>query len=205
MATTGREQEYLTKAESVLESAQKLYDRNDWTHVLTKEGTELKSLNLPDICPIPAYMVTATYPVSKEKIISKVWGVSSEAMAKANDPKLTMWAEVERGANWKVLSQYNSMMWPIWPRHTVFAQVRVEKKDKTYLVGFSVNNPKVENTSKTHVTSFVHMSVYEYSSNVDGSTTVRRITLIDPRGAIPVSLVTMYSGNLVNVFNTWRQ
>jgi len=134
----------------------------------------------------------------------KFWAVNEE-LAMKNDPKLTMWREVEKGNNWKVCSQYNSMMWQMWPRHTVFAQVRFDEGNTTKLVAYSVDHPSVPRQDKTHVRSNVHMSVYEYKDNGDNTTQVTRITQIDPCGSIPVALVDLYSGNLVNLFNSWKR
>lgn len=203
MFTKG-ERECLVTAREVLERAQMLFARKDWKHMLTQDGTELYQMNLDDICPIPANLVIATYNQSKHNMINKVWGVASEEMAKANDPKLTSWKLIENGPSLKIISQCNSMMWPIWPRQTVFAQACIEEKDASYLVGFSVEHAKAPNLEDSHVRTRVHMSVYEYVDNRNGTTTVRRITLVDPKGIIPVKLITRYSKNLVNVFNSWR-
>ena len=59
--------------------------------------------------------------------------------------------------------------------------------------------------AKTHVRSRVHLSIYEFKETGKETTQVTRITQIDPCGSIPVPLVNMYAGNLVDMFNRWKK
>ena len=196
--------QYIEKARDILARFEKLRSQTKWQHILTKEGTDLFKTDIPEVCPIPCYMVTTTINKPKDVLVDKIWAVNEE-LAKKNDPKLTMWQEIEKDNNWKVCSQYNSTMWPAWQRHTVFAQVKFDEGNSTKLVAYSIDHPKVPLQDKTHVRTKVHMSVYDYTDNGDNTTKVTRITQVDPCGNIPTSVVTMYSGNLVDMFNRWKE
>jgi hypothetical protein len=178
----------------------------DWQEVVGsdgKGGAELYKKDYPDICPTPCYLTRATFKQPLAKMVARIWDMT-EAKAKVNDPKLTMWTEVEKGENWKVCSQHNTMGWPVWPRHTVFAQVRFDEPGKTQLVAFSVNHKKAPVDESTHVRAHVHLSVYTFVDNKNGTTTVSRMTQVDPRGDVPTWIVNMYAKNQVNMFNQWQ-
>lgn len=195
---------YIEDARKILELYKIRRDDGNWTTVLEKEGTTLQSQNYPE-CSIPAYMVKTTIHKSKSELLKKLWDID-EAGAKKNDSKIQSWRIVGcKGDDWKVIEQITNMMFPIWSRQLIFAQVKINsiEENTTYLVGFSVNHPDAH-IDKNSVLAHLHMSVYEYSSNSDGSTTITRITQIDPKGTIPVSLITAFSGNLVTMFNNWK-
>jgi hypothetical protein len=207
---------YIDLALTILERINTINsDDQKWKHVVTKENTELYKKKYPDICPIPCYLTTTTIGKPMNELVNKIW-LMDEDKAKENDPKLTMWTEIDKGVlddniSWKVCSQYNSMMWPIWPRHIVFAQVKInrpatsDKPETTQLVAFSVDHEKAPIDTKTHVQAIVHLSVYDFISNKDGSTIINRITQVDPKGGIPVGLINMYATNQVDMFNRWKK
>ena len=94
---------------------------------------------------------------------------------------------------------------PIWPRHIVFAQTKFnDVTDTIYLVAHSVDHPKVSREDATHARGTVYMSVYSYKDNHDGTTSIRKITHINPNGYIPVTLINMYVGNMIDMFNRWK-
>lgn len=196
-------QQYVDRAYEVLSKAKELFLSEEWKPVSCNDEIHLSNLQL-DICPFPAYRVRGSYLKSREEMVNKIWGVVSEDMAKKNDPKLTSWTQVDNGVDWKVLTQTNSVVWPIWPRQVLISQVRIDEGNHTYLVGESVDHPAVK-LADGHVMAQLHMSVYDFCDNNDGTTTVDRITLLDPQGGMPVSLVTMYSGNLVKLFASWKK
>jgi len=115
-----------------------------------------------------------------------------------------MWCVVENGDNYKVCSQYTDMTWPLYPRHIVYAQYKIDEGDSTYLVSFSVDHPNVKTDEKTHVRSKVHISAYTYVDNHDGTTTVRRILQVDPCGNVPTSVVDYFSTSVMNMFAMWK-
>jgi hypothetical protein len=197
------ENQYIERARDVLKKAEFLKHNGGWQHVLTKNETELYKMDLPEVCAIPCYWVKTMISKPKDELVNKIWAVN-EDQVKVNDPKVIMWQEVEKSENWKVCSQYSSTGWPCWPRHIVFAQVRFDDGDSTKLVAYSIDHPKIPYQDKTHVRSMVHMSVYDYKDNGDGTTQVTRIAQVDPCGAIPTFIVTMYSKNLVDMFNRWK-
>lgn len=178
-----------------------------WEEKLKKDGVILESTNVED-SPIPAYRVSGSYYNTKsEFLIKKVFGVSSLAQAQINDPKVVSWRLLEEnetdGKKWRVIEQTNSMGWPIWPRHTVFVQVRYDLEDSTYLVGFSVDHPNAS-ILNDHVKSDIKFSVYKYSQGTYNHAHVSRITLIDPKGYIPTALIKAYSGKMVDLFVSWK-
>jgi hypothetical protein len=71
-------------------------------------------------------------------------------------------------------------------------------------VAFSVDHNSAPTDTKKYVRTILHMSVYEYIANSDNSTTISRIALMDPCGAIPDWVVNMFSGNMVVMFNKWK-
>ena len=198
---------YNTQANKVLECALKLFDLEEWKQVSEKMGTKLFKLT-PDKCDFPCdfpcYKTTTTINKPKNDVVSKLWNVT-EQKTKEYDPKLISWTEVERKDNWKVCSQYNEMGPFIWQRHSVFAQVKIEIGDVTYLVAFSVDHPNVQTDTTKYVRTNIHMSVYEYVDNKDGTTDVTRVALVDPCGKIPVWIVELFAGNMVDMFNKWKK
>lgn len=195
---------YNKRANELLEFALKTMQSTEWQQVSEKLGTKLYKLKLPDKCDFPCYMTKTTIDQPKDTVVSKLWNVT-EQKTKEWDPKLTSWREVERKDNWKVCSQYNEMGTLIWPRHSVFAQVKLEKENTTYLVAFSVDHPSAPTDKKNFVTTKIHMSVYEYVDNGNNTTNVTRVALVDPCGNIPVWLVELFAGNMVNLFNKWKE
>jgi len=193
---------YIAQATELLGEAKQLFNDSDWKHVSTKNGIDLHSMD-NGTCPFPAYRVRSTFNKSKDELVNNIWGVNSVEQAKVNDPKLVSWERIAFGDNWKVISQTNTTVWPIWPRQIIFCQVKFEEEDHTYLVGRSVDHQGASLVDG-HVLAHLHMSVYDYCDNKNGTTTVNRITLLDPKGQMPVGLVTMYAGNLVNLFESWR-
>jgi autonomous glycyl radical cofactor GrcA len=195
--------EYVVQAQAILKRLNEINsDEQKWQFVVTKEGTSLYKKTY-DNCPTPCYLTQTTIAKSKDALLNNIW-VMDEKKAKVNDPKLSMWTEVEKGQGWKVCSQHNEMGWPIWPRHIVFAQVRFDDGNVTHLVAFSVKHKKAPVDVATHVEAKLHMSVYRFEQNKDGTTTINRYAQLDPCGNIPIWLVNMYAANQVDMFNRWR-
>lgn len=195
--------QYIKLATDVLEKARKLMSDTKWDPVATSnEGTKLEKKDLPDVCPIPCYLVTSTIDKPKDELVNKVWEADFER-AKKNDPQLKMMVEVESGPYWKVRSQYNGLGPLIYDRHTVFAQVKMDIANSTYLVGYSVDHPKVPLLT-SHVRTQMHMSVYEFTELTPNKTQIKRIAQVDPKGSIPVWIVKMFANNNMKMFDMWR-
>ena len=195
---------YVNFATGLLEEAKILMNGDGWQQVATSaQNTKLEQKNLPNICSFPCYLVSSTIKKPKEELVKKIWEADLER-AKKNDPKLKMMAEVETGPNWKVRSQYNGMGPLIWDRHTVFAQVRTDVGNVTYLTGFSVDHPKAPTNTTTHVRTNMHMSIYEFTAVGPKETNIRRIAQIDPKGDIPTWVVKMFANNNMNMFDMWK-
>lgn len=204
---------YLHKAIEILDEAKKLYreltlnirkDNIMWEHVLTKKDSKLYRRERKEISPIPCFLVETTIKQPKAELVKNVWDVN-EKLAMKNDPSLVMWREIEKFPTWKVCSQYNGMTRPVWDRHLIFTQAKIEEGDETYLVAHSIDHPKVKVNPKQHVHGHIHMSVYGFRDNHDGSTNVWRVAQVDPRGWLPVWLIDRHSGNLVDMFNRWKE
>lgn len=195
---------YITKAYDVLAEAKNRLKNNKWHHVVTKKGTELYKCDMPHICPTPCYLTKTIINQPLNTIVNKLWMINEDG-AKENDPSVTDWAEIEKGLNYKVCTQHNKLMWPFWPRHVVFSQVKIEEKDATYLVANSVDHVKAPYDDDNYVRSFIHMSVYEYKAIDDNNTQITRITQVDPRGYIPISIVNLFATNQVDMFNRWKK
>lgn len=207
--------QYQQKAKEVLHEAKELYrelcdaikvkvfPKDKWTHVLEKEGINMYKYPRPNVSPIPCYLVEATYGKTKDALVKKIWD-STEETAKKYDLKISMWRVVEKGDNYKVCSQYTDMPWPLYPRHIVYTQYKIDEGNTTYLVSFSVDHPDVIIDEKTHVKSKVHLSVYAYIDNGDNTTTVWRILQVDPCGNVPTSVVDYFSASVMNMFITWK-
>jgi len=177
--------------------------KDSWTPVADKEGIKMYRLPRPDVSPIPCYLIETTYNKPKVELMNKIWGATEET-TKKYDLKISMWCVVENGDNYKVCSQYTDMTWPLYPRHIVYAQYKIDEGDSTYLVSFSVDHPNVKTDEKTHVRSKVHISAYTYVDNHDGTTTVRRILQVDPCGNVPTSVVDYFSTSVMNMFAMWK-
>jgi hypothetical protein len=195
--------DYILQANEILEISLSAKNSEKWDFVLEKEGTILKKKSLPEICSFPCYLAETTINKPRDKVVEKLWNID-ESGAKKNDPKLSSWVEIEKKDNWKVCSQYNKMGWPIWDRHTVFAQVKIEKNNIIYLVAFSIEHPNAMPDNSKFITNKLHLSVYEYIDNGNNTTNISRITLVDPKGSIPQWIVELFSGNMVNMLNLWK-
>lgn len=196
---------YEDTARKLLDEARKLKEEQEgWTDVVEKDGTKLQKKDRKDICNLPCYLVSTKIKKSMADLVDKIWGVNEER-AKKNDPKLLMWKQVEGYPDWKVCSQYSGMA-PFWPRHMIFAQTKFEEKDgKTvYLVAHSIKHSDVNVDTKTHVEGKLHLSVYEFKDNGDGTTSIWRLTQADPCGSVPHWLINWYATNLVDMFNRWK-
>lgn len=158
----------------------------------------------PETCRFAAYQTIGTFKTSKEQMVNKIWGVD-KAGAQKNDPKVTEWKILQQGGNWKVIEQTVRMGLMISNRHVVFSQSRIDDDagNTTYLVAHSVVHPSSP-TPNGHVLTSLHMSVYEYVDNGNGTTTVTRITQVDPNGTIPEFVINMFTGGLVGLFNMWK-
>ena len=149
-------------------------------------------------------MVVVTFRKSMAELLNKIWTID-EAQAKINDPNVQSWCEIEKGANWKVWSQINTLGFIIWPRHTIFAKTKIDYGNKCYLVAHSVKYPGIKVNTRTHVENIIHLLVYEFEENANGTTSVWCIVQVDPKGLIPTWLIDMYSTNMINMFNRWKQ
>jgi hypothetical protein len=196
--------EYIEEAKKALKQALKIKLSGGWSHVITKEHTELYRKEVPKICPIPCYLFITTINKLKDELINNIWN-TNEKTARNNDPNLIMWEKVEQGDNWQVYSQHNAMVFPLWTRHSVFSQSKFEHKNVTYIIGHSVDHPNVEYKNDSYVRTHVHFFLYEYTDNGDNTTSISCITLVDPKGNIPVFLIDIYTENIVNMFNLWKK
>lgn len=197
---------YLEKAKEVLEDGKTLFKSTNWTHILTKDGTKLSRTDRKRVSQFSCYLVETEIEGTMEDIVDKkIWQIN-EKKAKENDPKVLMWKEVEKGNSWKVCSQYNKVGIPFWDRHFVFSQTKIVADDgKIYLVAFSVDHPEAKVNIKTHVKGTIYLSVYEFSQVAENRTSVKRVTQVDPEGYIAVAIVEAYAGNLVDMFNRWKE
>lgn len=208
--------QYQQKATEVLQDAKNLYQdlqvalqrklcvKDSWNPVMEQDGIKMYKLPRPNVSPIPCYLVEATYNKPKDELMNKIWDITEET-AKKYDLKISMWTIVEKGDDYKVCSQYTDMIWPVWPRHIVYAQYKIDDGDTTHFVSFSVDHPNVKTNESTHVRSKVHLSVYSYCDNRDGTTTVRRVLQVDPCGNVPTSVVDYFSTSVMNMFAMWKK
>jgi hypothetical protein len=219
-STSPKQNPYLEKATELLEEATKLHvDKKHWEYVLEKENCTLHR-RPRDGSTVPCFLVETSFKKPKQDVLKNIWGDSfKEEDAKKNDPKLIDWRVVEKEdnktgeasceasceASWKVISQHNKMGFPIWPRQITFAQTRIDQDNKTYLVAYSVNHPSAKVDTSKYVESIICISVYCFTDNGDKTTSVWRITQADPCGNVPVWLINLYAGNLVDMFNKWKQ
>jgi len=210
-------EQYYQKAKEILQEAQTLYSELDvllycqtlleyktkWTHVTEKNGVRMYKYPRPDVSPLPCYWIEATYNKPKDELVNKIW-LMDEETAKKYDPKISMWKVVENGDDWKVCSQYINMTWPLYPRHIVYAQVKINEYNVTYLVSFSVDRPDVITDIKTHVRSQVNLSVYAYKDNGNNTTTVWRMLQVNPYCDVPTGLMEYFSNSMMNAFLSWK-
>lgn len=191
-------------SEDVLNQALNLYSqKNKWTFISGEKDVKLYSQDRPEICNFPCYLIESTFNKSKEDMVNKIW-IMDEIRAKEYDPSISMWKVVESGDNYKICSQYTTMPWPLYPRHLIYAQYKIDKDNNTYIVSFTIKHPKVHVDHDSHVESIVHMSVYGYEKVSENVTNVWRMLHVDPQGNIPASLVNLYSKNNLNMFLSWK-
>lgn len=194
---------HASRVQEILNMFKKRNGESGWTSQIAGD-VSLEWKMYPETCRFAAYRTKSTFKKPKEEMIGKIWGIN-EAGAKKNDPKVTHWKIVEEDTvnGWKVIEQEVAMGMMISHRHVVFCQARVDEGNKTYLVAYSVDHPSAPLPRGQVVTS-LHMSVYEYVDNGDGTTTVTRITQVDPNGTIPEFVINMFTGGLVNLFYAWK-
>lgn len=197
--------DYLKEAQTVLARAKTLMEENKWVHVTTTKetGTELQKREIPEVCPIPCYLVKTTIKKPVHEMVNKSW-VIDENRIKFNDPSVKEWKELEKTDTYKICTQYNKMGMFISDRQVVYAQVKIEEPGATYLVSFSVTHPLAP-PDENFVRSHIHMSVFEFKKNKDGDTDVTKIAQIDPCGDIPVFVVNMVANRQVEMLDRWKK
>jgi len=201
MFTSSSTNQYTAHAKTLLAQAKACLKENKWDFVTSKHDTHLFKQTI-DGSSFPRYFTKSTIKKPMEQVVDLIWK-NNEDGAKRNDQSVIDWRVVESGENYRVCSQHNEMSWPIWNRHIVFAQVKFVEKEATYVVAFSVDHPDVKNETDT-VRGKLNMSVYEFIPNSLNSTTVRLVVHFDPCGTIPVYIVNLFTGNMVEKFNRWN-
>lgn len=193
---------YIKDAEKVLNKAINLFleDENNWEYITTVEGTKLVKQTISDI---PCYLGSTIINKPIEKLINKVWKIDVNTAMK-NDSTMTDCKIIESSNVHRVYSEYHKMTWPVWPRHVVYAQVKVEENNITYIVSYSINHSKVPLDTNNYVRSNVIMSVYEYVPIDKNITSVRRLTQIDPCGTIPKFIVDVFANKQIEKLNSWK-
>jgi len=179
-------------------------NKNMWTLNSERDEVRLYQQDCPDVCNLPCYMIESLYSLSKDDMVDKIW-LMNEEKAKESDAKITMWREIEKGDNYRICEQYTSMNWPLYPRHLIYAQYKIDRDDNTYLVSFTIKHPTVKVNEKTHVESICHLSVYGYEKVNDKHLNVWRILQVDPQGNITTSLISYYSKTFMDRFVEWKQ
>jgi len=196
MDTNNQDIKYQAIAEQQIAKVDFELSRNDWVLDTLVPGLIHRNNG---VCPIPLYHVTTTSKKPVKQWIDRVWNVN-EAVVKSDDVDAESWKILESGNNWRIVRQVNNLKWPIWQRELVFAQIRVDKEDASYLVMYSVQHPKAPLIPDTYVRAHMHTNVYGFK-NQDGLTLASKTTQIDPAGLIPVSVVTKYTDKLTHMLN----
>jgi hypothetical protein len=195
--------DYFKEADKILNIFLKIKDTDDWEYITTIKDSDLHKKLFPKICVFPAYRMKTDINKSAIDIYQKIWKMN-ETDAKVIDPNLISHAEIERGHNWKVVSQCNGGWWPVvMARSIVFFQVKFNINDKIYIVAKSIDHEK-EPESDSCIRANIHLSVYELIPIDENNTRINYIVHIDPRGYIPVWLAEMYSTNILSLVNSWK-
>lgn len=180
---------YMVSAVEVLRKAKEYLGQKDWTQVSKKEDWTVLKKKSFNISQIPCYILESVTHKPAQELVSKIWDVNEE-IVKKNDHEIASWQEIEKGPNWKVCNQTNSAPWPIWPRELVFYQAKIQDNNTTWLVASSIEHPNVPLRDTQYVRANVIMSIWGFTPIDQNKTKVCRIMHVEPKGDIPVFLVT---------------
>jgi hypothetical protein len=196
---------YVILAKPVLKRA-KSYLKGNWIFVSKNErGTTLHKQTFSDVTDFSCFKVETVLNKPVDELVSKVWDVTEDTV-KLNDPEISSWCELEKGSNWKVCHQFNSVPMPLYTREFLFTQVKFEEELTTWLVATSIK----EHTAKKSapywsVRAIIHMSVWAFTPLSANQTKVTRIVHVDPAGLIPVGLVDSTIGKHVKIIEKYGE
>ena len=188
---------YIATTTSILTKCKQMI-RETWDLNSTVRSINLYA-KLYDGCSIPCYKCSASVSGKKPAdLMAQVWDVD-EAKMQSIDPEILQWRIVESGVNHRVVHQRNKMKWPAWNRETIIVQSRVVETDAEWFVTHTIDqHPNVVLDAKNYVQAKVHLNCFGFVGG-NGFSTIHKLTMVDPAGSIPTSVVTKYAGKMVNM------
>uniref|UniRef100_A0A6C0C6S0 START domain-containing protein n=1 Tax=viral metagenome TaxID=1070528 RepID=A0A6C0C6S0_9ZZZZ len=192
-------------AKSLISMTKWMFKLPGWQTVVSKDAnsaTSLQSKQFPN-CALPHYYLDVTVKAPRAELVNKIFGVSTLQEAIVDNPNIIEFDLLESSPNFKIRRQVDRLGGIIWDRETVFIQSIFEGATSTWLVGYSVDHRGAPLKSDVFVRTNVMQSVYQFKSNNDKTTRIRRIANVNPNGWIPIAAITGKAKVSVNQFNNW--
>lgn len=199
-----QQNDYIAHANELLKTAKVDFDADDWTLYQKTDNIQMWQKSFPKVCGLSRYRIRTTIHKPIQTVLGYVWDASFESMNK-EDPSLVDFEILETSRNYKVRRFLHKLAWPVWPRETVFTQVKHQEGDDVYLIGYSVDHNKAPLKTDENVRTTVHLSVYKYTKIDNNTTLVQRVAQIDPNGLIPHSMVEAKAGKAMETFAKWAE
>lgn len=201
MDFTNLEKEGLTRLE---EAKKYISDDKGWENRGVFHDVLMESKEFKDKSSVPCYRFSTKSKKSIDELIKEPWELSEEVL-KVDEPSVGRWKKLDQNqkGDCKVMEMLTHMPWPLWSREIVIAQLLVKEKDANWVVSWSTMNDKVPIKPKENVRAQVHVSVYAFMKDVEGSK-MYRLSLVDPGGLIPVSIVDLFAKKQLKPLVKWR-
>jgi hypothetical protein len=191
---------HIAQSQRVLEKCRQMIKEKDWKFDSTVTGINLERKNFSD-SPIPAYRCSKLISkTSHDHLIKAVWDVDENQMKKLDSSILT-WQIVESGEDWRLIRQINYVAPFIWSRESLIMQHKIIEPKETWFVTYTIDDhEKVPRDDKKYVRANIVFNTFGFIQE-ESNTLVHKITLADPKGYLPVKIVTMFSHKMVHLLN----
>lgn len=192
-------------ANSLRLMTKQMFKDGGWQTVVSADAnsaTSLQSKQFPE-CALPHYLLDVTVKAHRSELAKKIFGVSTLAEAKVDNPNIVEFDLLESSASHKTRRQVDYLGKLIWSRETVFIQYVIERPKSIWLIGYSVDHHSAPLRPDLYVRTDVMQSVYQFKSIDDNTTRIRRIANVNPNGWIPTAAITSKAKVSVDQFNKW--
>jgi hypothetical protein len=183
----------MERSEEKINFVTNLINDDNWKLVSALEGItiERKPLLGNSIDCFRAYgMVNA----DQKELADIIWNKYNDMDSiKSSDSDISDYRIVDNiDSNTRICYQVNNLQWPLWPRESVYLQLRVIRDNATYIYMYSIETDAVPQQPDKFVRANINISAYVLIPCHSGCT-VYRIAHIDPSGSLPVGIINSYA------------
>lgn len=198
------------KIKEVFQRCRLMTGENDWKFDSEVGGVVLERKQFTE-SDVPGYRCSKLITgIRHDKLIDAVWNVDETVMKKI-DPSILNWElikntgetrfnDLDKTVDFRVIRQVNYMAPLIWPRESIIVQAKIAVPNEIWFVTFSIDDDKIPFDDKKYVRPNIVFNTFGFVQK-DDNTLVHKLTLVDPRGLIPIKIVTMFSHKMVNLLN----